>query len=176
MLARWYWMAPWYLPSPIVIILKRPDSIEPLKSVWGLTRLTRPIQSACDAYVYEPHGEAERFTDLHDIHGRAHGTAHRGFGDAVVLEDRELALGRATTVAAHGWEDERAGAEVLEGPHGGADDDVDVGDAPAASTDRDGVTALDRQARGGQGIRHRAGDVGDAWPRKGLAHAHHSGE
>ena len=39
-------MAPLYLPSPIVIILKRPDSIEPLKSVCGLIRLTRHTQSA----------------------------------------------------------------------------------------------------------------------------------
>ncbi len=42
-------MAPWYLPRPIVIILKSPDSIEPLKSVWGLIRLTSPIQSASAA-------------------------------------------------------------------------------------------------------------------------------
>src|SRR5262249_37144283 len=124
----------------------------------------------------EPHGEAERFTDLHDVHGRAHGTSHRGFGDAVVLEDRDLALGRATAVAAHSWEDERPGAEVLEGPHGGADDNVDVGDAPAASTARDGITALDRQAGGGQGVRHRPWDVRNALPSEGLAQAHHSGE
>ncbi len=30
----------------MVIILKSPDSMDPLKSVWGLTRLTRPIQFA----------------------------------------------------------------------------------------------------------------------------------
>jgi hypothetical protein len=29
--------------------LNRPDSIDPLKSVWGLTRFTRPIQSASEA-------------------------------------------------------------------------------------------------------------------------------
>src|SRR4029450_9208783 len=33
--ARWYWMAPRYLPRPIVIIFKRPDSIEPWKGGWG---------------------------------------------------------------------------------------------------------------------------------------------
>jgi len=43
-------MAPFHLPRPIVIILNRPDSIEPLKSVWGLIRLTIPIQSASAAY------------------------------------------------------------------------------------------------------------------------------
>jgi hypothetical protein len=42
-------VAPWYLPRPIVIILKSPDSIDPLKSVWGLMRLTSPIQSASEA-------------------------------------------------------------------------------------------------------------------------------
>ena len=44
-------MAPWYLPSPMVIILKSPDSMEPLKSVCGLTRLTTPIQSASEAIL-----------------------------------------------------------------------------------------------------------------------------
>ena len=34
----------------MVIILKRPDSISPLKSVWGLTRLMTPIQSASAAW------------------------------------------------------------------------------------------------------------------------------
>ncbi len=35
----------------MVIILKSPDSISPLKSVWGLTRLTTPIQSASEAVL-----------------------------------------------------------------------------------------------------------------------------
>jgi len=48
-LARWYCVAPRYLPRPMVIILKSPDSMEPLKSVCGLTRLTTPIQSASEA-------------------------------------------------------------------------------------------------------------------------------
>ncbi len=35
----------------MVIILNIPDSMSPLKSVWGLTRLTTPIQSASEAIL-----------------------------------------------------------------------------------------------------------------------------
>ena len=47
--ARWAWTAPRCLPTPIVIILKSPDSISPTKSVCGLTRFRMPIQSASAA-------------------------------------------------------------------------------------------------------------------------------
>src|SRR5881409_2749145 len=138
MLARWYWMAPLYLPSPIVIILKSPDSIEPLKSVWGFTRLTSPIQLASEAYLSSHTGRPSASPTCTTSMVARTGQPIVASRDAVVLEDRQLPFRRAATVAPHGREDERPGAQVFQGAHGGAHDDVDVGDATAAGTDRDG--------------------------------------
>ena len=121
----------------------------------------------------EPHGQAQRLAHLHDVHGGAHRAAHGRLGDAIVLQDRELPLGGPAPVAAHGGEDERPGAQVLEVADGGADDRVDVGDPPAARAHGDRVAALDGHAGGGQGLGHGAGNVGHPGARERLADAEH---
>ena len=70
--------------------------------------------------------------DLHGIHAGPDGAAAEGLGYSVGLKDIALSPGGCAAVAAHGRDDEGAGAELPEMPHGGLEYAADVGD-PSAS-------------------------------------------
>ena len=72
--------------------------------------------------------------------------------------------------------DERPRPDVFQVVDDGADDDVDVGDAPAARTDGHGVARLDGQVGGGHRCSHSGWYVRQAVTMEGLPHPVHLGQ
>ena len=96
-----------------------------------------------------PQRDAERRAGhLDDVHRRPDRAADGVLGHAVGLEHRPLAVGGAAAVAAHRRYEERLRAEAAQVGDDGAQHRDDVGDAPAAAGDRDGVAATDPARRG----------------------------
>ena len=103
------------------------------------------------------------------------GQLHGGFVNAIVRQHIGLAFGGCAAVAAHGGEDERAGALRFPVIHGRARDGRDIRNAPAADADRDsgpGVHARSELARG-QLAQNFAANVGNGAIGKVLADGKH---
>src|SRR5207237_8402850 len=100
------------------------------------------------------------------VHGRLDGHADGRLGDAVAFDDLALALRGAAAVAAHGRDQERLGAELLEEVGDAAAHHRDVGAAAAAGGQRDGWAGFDGagQVEPLQGGADGGGDVIDGRP------------
>src|SRR5205814_3140950 len=101
-----------------------------------------------------------------DLHGRHVGLdrdAQLLLTDAVLGEQLSLSLGGGAAVAAHGGDDEGAGAAVAPEVEGGPDDGGDAGDAAAADADGDAIAPPDALADAGllPASPHLASDVAD---------------
>src|SRR5207249_5566318 len=69
-----------------------------------------------------------------------------------------------------------AGAEIQQVSDGRPHDDRDVGDAPTAGADGDGIAGPDGKSDGGEPGGHGAGDVPDQGPGEVLADTEHARE
>jgi hypothetical protein len=128
------------------IILKRPLSIFPAKSVCCLMRPDQHDAVGFRGVLVEEGFDAfGRVAERDHFERAAHRAAHGFFDDAVVREHVRLAFGRGRAVASHGREDERVHAAVFPEPDHRLHDGGDVGDAAAADSDGD--------ARAGEGFR-----------------------
>ena len=114
--------------------------------------------------------------DLDRVHRRQDRSADLWLGDAVLGQDRALALGGRAAVAAHRRHDERLARRPPELLDDGPDDGLDVGDAPAAGRDRDALTRLDARSDrppSASALADRASDVGQVFVWELLADASH---
>ncbi len=86
---------------------------------------------------------ARNLTDLDGVHGGANLGANKLLGDAKLCQDTALPFGCSTAMASHRRKHERLRAHRFKLLHDRLDHDRDVGNATAASTDRDGRPRLD---------------------------------
>ncbi len=95
------------------------------------------------------------------------------FGDAVRFQHADLPFGRAAAVAAHGGNDKRLRAELLQMIDDCLNDDRDVGDTTAAAGDGDRVAGSDLllELEACELARDLARHVVDTGPLERLANA-----
>jgi len=112
---------------------------------------------------------------LHDLHRRADRRPDRLFGNAEMRKDFRLAFRCRTAVAAHRRHDERSPAGLLNRVDCHLRQQGDIGDAPAADGNRDGIARpnpVDR-ARFFQLLGQRPRGIVQPRSVESLADAHH---
>ena len=177
---RWMLRAPWALPKPMPTILHSPLSISRMKLVCGLTRAMKMAPSAPAALGVHAARDAVRGgAELAHLHGRPDRRADGFLGDAEFLQHRRLAFGGAAAVAAHGRDDERLVALLLQVDDRSPGHAGDVGDPAAAHADGDAGAGRKRVQllRLGQLTGDPALEIGNRHPpRMAQADTHHRGQ
>ncbi len=113
---------------------------------------------------------------FHDVHAGPDRATNSVFRDAIAFQHFSLAFGGCATVAAHGREDERPGAERLELRDHGLGAFRYVVDATRTASDRDGHPRLDPGPHFGalELFDDRLGDAVEFLGLELLAHMHHA--